>query len=448
MSHLHPRMLARAMAVQALSLLLVALMVTFPARGRAEISDEVLSDAYVYLLSRALVVRQEQTDLAEEGVDYNVVKYNPVGSADFVNPNLDVAYLETWFGVDDQSAAILSIPQVEGRYYTAQIIDEWGEVVTNINERTYPLSPDGAFALVTPGSTIDLLEGVVRVPLHGSKAKMLARVELKTDSDAAVELQQAFTVETMGQPEIAPAIELPAFDNVSLIGVEIFDFAEELLTSAIDVSPAAARMQAQVMAVAKATDDPAERNRIAAALADEVIPGFLKSAVSEAGKFQGGWLGTLTAGTYGAEYRTRTAANLVGIWANASDEVIYFVGTQDADGAALSGDKTYELHFDADALPETVVDGYWSVILVDLPDYRVVENPLQRYNFNSYSPLAREEDGSLTLVVSAELPDGSPEANWLPSPAGQNFSLTFRAYVPKEVVKSGDWFPPSPVPVD
>lgn len=44
----------------------------------------------MYLLGRALVIRQESTDMQEEGVDYNVIKYNPFGSADFVNPNLDV----------------------------------------------------------------------------------------------------------------------------------------------------------------------------------------------------------------------------------------------------------------------------------------------------------------------------------------------------------------------
>ena len=86
-----------------------------------DINDEqTIRDAYVYLLGRALVIRQEQTDMQEEGVDYNVIKYNPVGSADFVNPNLDVAYLEAWIAVDDQTPVMLEVPEVKGRYYTAQ----------------------------------------------------------------------------------------------------------------------------------------------------------------------------------------------------------------------------------------------------------------------------------------------------------------------------------------
>ena len=54
------------------------------------LDEQTITDAYVYLVGRALVIRQEHTNLKEKGVDYNVIKYNPVGSANFVNPNLDV----------------------------------------------------------------------------------------------------------------------------------------------------------------------------------------------------------------------------------------------------------------------------------------------------------------------------------------------------------------------
>jgi hypothetical protein len=43
----------------------------------------------------------------------NVIKFNDLGKAEFVNPNLDVAYLEAWFAVDEQTPVILEIPKVE-----------------------------------------------------------------------------------------------------------------------------------------------------------------------------------------------------------------------------------------------------------------------------------------------------------------------------------------------
>src|SRR5277367_678333 len=113
--------------------------------------DQTVADAYVYLLGRALAIRQEHMDIKQGGAAYNSVKYNPLGSADFVNPNLDVAYLETWFAVDEKTPVFLEVPEIRGRYYTAQILDEWGEVIVNINERTFPSKPCGVFALVQPG---------------------------------------------------------------------------------------------------------------------------------------------------------------------------------------------------------------------------------------------------------------------------------------------------------
>lgn len=62
----------------------------------AQLSDAVIADAYCYLLGRVLVIRQEWLDRRAPGFAYNTVLHNPLGSADFVNPNLDVAYLEAW----------------------------------------------------------------------------------------------------------------------------------------------------------------------------------------------------------------------------------------------------------------------------------------------------------------------------------------------------------------
>jgi hypothetical protein len=87
-------------------------------------------------------------DRGGEGFAYNAITYNPLGSADFVNPNFDVAYLESWVAVDENTPALLEVPEVKGRYYTAQILDEWGEVIVNINERTFPSKPFGKFALL------------------------------------------------------------------------------------------------------------------------------------------------------------------------------------------------------------------------------------------------------------------------------------------------------------
>ena len=41
------------------------------------LSVQEVADAWTYVFGRFLVIRQEQLDLSEDGVDYNVLKHNP-----------------------------------------------------------------------------------------------------------------------------------------------------------------------------------------------------------------------------------------------------------------------------------------------------------------------------------------------------------------------------------
>jgi len=92
-------------------------------------------------------------------------------------------------------------------------------------------------------------------------------------------------------------------------------------------------------------------------------------------------------------------------------------------------------------LPDAMVDAFWSVSLYSVPDYRVVVNPLKRYNLNNVSNLKKNSDGSMTIWLSPAMPKGIPQANWLPTPTGKGFALTFRMYAPKKNVQDGTWFP-------
>ena len=202
-------------------------------------------------------------------------------------------------------------------------------------------------------------------------------------------------------------------------------------------------MQARVRDIALQAKDKQYRDKLNTMIRTQVVPNFLQYAVTKSGVFKNNWLGTLGTGNYGSDYWMRSSANLVGLWANTNDEVIYFVATKDADGQPLNGSNDYVLEFSAASRPDAVVEGYWSVILVDVPDYRVVPNPLNRFNLNSYSELETESDGSLKILFASKPRAAFSKSNWLPSASGKGFSLTLRTYVPKNIVKSGDWFPPA-----
>lgn len=249
---------------------------------------------------------------------------------------------------------------------------------------------------------------------------------------------------TIGSPVIEKPVQIPMFNNKDLMGIELFETAGKVLKTAIDVSPVAAQMQARVLAIAEeVSQDKTAHAELANKIKTQFAPRFAKESMLKAGVVKNNWLGTMVIGNYGDNYFIRSAANRIGIWANSSSEVIYFVNARDAKGKYYNGSNTYVLDFPADALPQSVVDGYWSVILVDIPNFRVTPNELERYNFNSYSDLKFEKDGSLRIYVSAKQPQGVAQSNWLPAPAGKMFSLTLRAYIPQTVVKQGDWFPPA-----
>ena len=58
-----------------------------------------------------------------------------------------------------------------------------------------------------------------------------------------------------------------------------------------------------------------------------------------------------------------------------------------------------------------------------------------------YIDLQQNPDGSLTIQVRADEPD--QRTNWLPAPAGKDFSLYLRAYWPQVAITDGSWTPPA-----
>jgi hypothetical protein len=409
------------------------------------LTEQEIVDAYIYVLARYLVIRQEQLDIAEEGIDYNRIKYNELGKAEFVNPNLDVAYLEAWLAVDEHSAVVLEVPQVLGRYYTVQIVDEWAEILYNLNERTLPEHSYGTFALCLRGSSPDLPAGALRLDLPSRKAKLLARVERKGDDAGAMALQRAFRITPTSAPAIAPTVAIPQFTNAAPLTVEVFaqPLLAQVLDSASDAMALGAAMRARAEAIAAAIAQNQQRRDTVDGIIRRVALPALVQFIRTYGDQRGGWIATTGKELgFGEDYWFRTAANYAGIWWNNNREVVYYVGQADAAGTPLTGDHSYCLHFPAGDLPQQHVDAYWSLTLLSLPDYRVVPNALERFSFNNLSPLALEPDGALKIYVGATPPMRAPASNWLPAPVGRPFTLTLRLYVPKPEVLTGAYYAP------
>lgn len=408
----------------------------------ASLSDQDISDAYIYLLGRLLITRQQQVDFDKEGFVWNQLLHRKPGQVDWPNPNLDVAYSEAWVALDENSYLLVTVPAITGRYYVVEFLNGWGETVANINERVFPDHPNGQFAVCLKGSKAKLPAGALRVEVPVGTMRVLLRVELADDWDEAIALQHKFRFEIGGNPKPPVIPRTLMFDIEALPGVEAFDAASLALDSEPDLNPGMEEVSAKARAIATTVKDPAERSRVDRVIRSKAFQDFAAAApIIGHGSIRNGWARAACCGHFGKDWLTRSLVNLGGIWANVFEEVIYYKAYVDGEGEKLNPANVYTLTFPAGALPSKYAKYFWSIIAVDTTHHRVLPNPMNRFLLNNQSKLAFGKDGSLTLYFAPERPSDAPEGNWLPT-IGKTVSYTFRFYGPLGGVADGTYFPP------
>ena len=399
----------------------------------ASVSDSDVVEAYDYMLARWLVLRQETLDF-KDGFKWNEVVRRGLGGGEPANPNFDTALSEAWIAVDDTSCTLIDLPDIRGRYYTVEIVNGWGEVIDNLNERTYPKHPFGTFALCLDKAKVDLPADAQRIEVAGNTSRILIPIELGADPAEALALQNAITIRATGTPKIDDAVVKPDFVNDKLPGVEAFDQAERVLGSEPDINKGMAEPASKARAVAAAAADPARRAHIDEVIRSQAVPAFF-AAIPKMSLAANGWVHPRLTGNYGQDYLLRSIVDFTDIWANTPWEVVYFHGRR------FDGNQTYTETYSKDAL-SALKARVWSVVAFDAGNDRVIPNPLNRFLLDNRSDLKLNADGSLTLVFAPQLPDGVPQSNWLPTPAGQNYDLTYRFYAPAKSLIEGRYFPP------
>jgi hypothetical protein len=140
-----------------------------------------------------------------------------------------------------------------------------------------------------------------------------------------------------------------------------------------------------------------------------------------------------------SDYFTRTAVAKSNILVNSPNETKYFY--QDlAAGARLNGAKRYTVTFAKGQIPP--VNGFWSLTLYNQHHF-FAPNKLNRYLLGTKSKSMKPNpDSSLTIYIQAGNRGSDEEANWLPGPKDENFSLYARTYWPKVQVTDGSRAPP------
>jgi hypothetical protein len=350
-----------------------------------------------------------------------------------VSPNNDTLYDNTWLDLAD-GPLVIDLPDMGERYWTLGFLDFWTNPFAYTGRRT---TGNRAQKLFVHGPRWQgaVPEGMVRIAAPGDDLWIIGRMLVdpnEADLAAAHQLQDAFAIRCDGDSGLAWKRTETGFDGRR---TEVPEPAAYLrvVAAALVRNPAPAGEAALLESYAafglgdgRPAVDVQAREAFARAL-PQVYATLREDA--QAASLGGGWHVPVTIRTgYGSDYatRARVARNLIG--ALGIEEAMYPMCEVDAEGHALDGRDSYEMHFAPGQAPQ--VDAFWSMTMYRRRDCLLVENPIDRYSIGDRTPgLQWLPDGSLRIRLQAS--DPGPGHNWLPTPADDEFYVVLRLYQPR-----------------
>jgi hypothetical protein len=438
-----------------------------PPGSEAEALD-IGIDAYVfgYPLVTMEMTRRVMTNVvapagmhAPTGQFANLRTYPTAADKDVTAPNADTLYSTAWLDLS-REPYVLSLPEMNGRYYLMPMLDAWTHVFRVPGKRTTGTGPQ-KYAITGPGWKGTLPAGVVEYPSPTSTVWILGRIESSgapEDYDEVHKIQDQLALVPLGaygKPyapppgKVDPSVDMktPVREQVDKMDTTAY-FG--VMTEALKRNPPAAADAPMIERIAKigivpGQDFDASKLPAGFAIALKAVPKLahakIVAHVRDAGALENGWMVTTRTGQYGTEYLQRATVAAIGLGANLPQDAVYPTAEKDADGRDLSGAHRYVVHFDKGMEPP--VKAFWSLTMYD-EKYFFVANPLNRFTLGQHGKLTTNPDGSVDLYLQRENPGGDKEANWLPVPASK-FIPMMRMYWPTDTSPSildASWKPP------
>lgn len=117
---------------------------------------------------------------------------------------------------------------------------------------------------------------------------------------------------------------------------------------------------------------------------------------------------------------------------------VYLAAYKDGDGDWLYGGTNYVLTVPQDAPAEA----FWSITLYDVDTRCIIRNPQKIADRSSLMDLLKNKNGSVTIYIGPDKPEGKKEKNWIPTVAGKAWFPYFRLYSPKKAFLDRSWVLP------
>lgn len=422
------------------------------------------TDAYIYgyPLVTMEMTRKIVTNVAAPvgtrapmGTIIRLREYPNASFRDVTAPNADTLYTTAFFDVGKEPW-VLSIPDMNGRYFLMPMLDGWTNVFQVPGKRTTGTGAQ-TYAITGPGWKGTLPSGVKEYKSQTSIVWLLGRIYCTgTPEDYAEvhKLQDAFKLvplSSYGKPytpppgTVDPSVDMKMAVREQVNRMDAVSYFT-LLSKLMKDNPPAAADALQIAKFARIGIVPGQDfdasklkadflKRVPEVAFDRIMIQF---KINKEVRDEKGWGFTTKTGIYGTDYLMRALVTAIGLGANRPQDAIYPTSLKDSEGRKYSGANKYVMRFPKGQLPP--VNGFWSLTMYDA-DYFFVDNPINRYSISARQNLKSNPDGSTDLYIQNESPGKDRESNWLPAPKG-DFILMLRMYWPNEKSPSiinGTW---------
>ena len=382
-------------------------------------------------------------------------EYPNASFRDVTAPNADTLYITAFVDVGKEPW-VLSIPDMQDRYYLMPMLDGWTNVFQVPGKRTTGTGAQSC-AITGPEWSGMLPAGVKQYKSPTRLVWILGRIYCTgtpEDYAAVHALQDQFKLvplSSYGQAYMPaagradPAIDMktPVRDQVNdMDAVAFFTLLAQLMKAnppTIADAPALAKFAKIGLIPGKDFDSSKLHavfaRRIPQIAFDRIMLQFrIKKAMQDIHD----WTFTTKTGLYGTDYLMRALVTAIGLGANRPQDAVYPTSTKDDHDEAYDGANKYVIRFEKGEAPP--VEGFWSITMYDT-HYFFVANPINRYSISPRQNLKSNPDGSIEIYIRKDSPGADKESNWLPAPADK-FILMLRMYWPNEndpSIINGTW---------
>lgn len=357
-----------------------------------------------------------------------------------VAPNNDTLYSSGWYDLR-HGVLTIDVPAMDkpDRYWNVMIADAYTHV-TYVARRHHGTGGTRVTVTFDPSAAPgDDSSSTVTVSTPTAWVIVRVLVESPADIEVARKLQRSITVTAPPSHPSDHTERAGRATEIARSGISVFDEIRGYM--AIDPP---AQWHPPLSAAAQAIIEdpssfPAEALLAGIAAADKLIT----RGNAEGTVLENGWSTGRAAGGPGNNILKRATGAKFGLGGHYAIENRSYVAVHDAAGNKLDGRQVLQMRFAAEAMPPC--RAFWSLTAYGT-DLYLVENEIDRWSISDRTPdLQYGEDGSLTLVLSAERP--AEAANWLPIPDGP-FMLGMRVYEGLPDVVNCQWFPPPLTPAN